>query len=242
MPRIRSVHPGLFTDEAFVALSDAAQVFLIGLWTEADDQGVFEWKPLTLRMRLRPTKDGDVEALLAELSAVNAIATYETDGRQYGAIRNFRKYQRPKSPKEMHPISDDFRNYVGLSPPNSEMPPDRPGGDSAKSGNRSAEGGGRREDEGEIPPSEGAPALSVVEDSDDKRLFDSGKALLGKGAGGLIKNLKSRFGIEGSLSLLDKAAGKSDPREWLAATLQDPQAKQDLEDEKWEEDYYRGVL
>ncbi len=148
MARIRSVHPGLFTDEAFVALSDSAQVFLIGLWTEADDQGVFEWKPLSLRMRLRPTKDGDVGKLLAELAAVDAIASYEIDGRQYGAIRNFRKYQRPKFPKEMHPISDEFRNYVGLSPPNSEMPPDKTDSNSTKRGNGSADGGCRRKEEG----------------------------------------------------------------------------------------------
>jgi hypothetical protein len=33
MPRIRSVHPGLFTDEAFVTVSMAARVLLIGVWT-----------------------------------------------------------------------------------------------------------------------------------------------------------------------------------------------------------------
>lgn len=115
MARIRSVHPGLFTDEAFVTLSDAAQIFLIGLWTEADDKGIFEWKLSTLRMRLRPTKNGDVGRLLAELSAINIVKQYEIDGHKYGAIRNFRKFQRPKSPNSIHPITPEFRNYVGLS-------------------------------------------------------------------------------------------------------------------------------
>ncbi len=41
MARIRSIHPGLFTDEAFMALSLLARVVLPGLWTECDDQGVF---------------------------------------------------------------------------------------------------------------------------------------------------------------------------------------------------------
>lgn len=115
MPRIRSVHPGLFTDEAFASLSSDAQVFLIGLWTEADDQGVFEWKPVSLRMRLRPTKDGDVAPFLAELESANCIASYEHGGRKYGAIRNFRRFQRPKRPNSAHFIPPEFRTYVGLS-------------------------------------------------------------------------------------------------------------------------------
>lgn len=121
MARIRSIHPGLFTDEAFVELSADAQVFLMGLWTEADDQGVFEWKPSTLRMRLRPTKDGSVDGILSELCAGKMIKMYEIDGRKLGAIRNFRKFQRPKSPNAIHPITKDIRIYVGLSPPISEI-------------------------------------------------------------------------------------------------------------------------
>lgn len=121
MSRIRSVHPGLFTDEGFVSLGADAQILLIGIWTEADDQGVFEWKPVTLRMRLRPTKDGPIEPFLSELAVARCIARYEIDGRQYGAIRNFRKFQRPKSPNSLHPTTPDIRKYVGLSPAISEI-------------------------------------------------------------------------------------------------------------------------
>ena len=121
MARIRSVHPGLFTDESFASLTSDAQMFLIGLWTEADDQGVFEWKPVTLRMRLRPTKDGDVSALLEEIESVNCIMSFESGGKKYGAIRNFRKYQRPKSPNAVHPTTDDVRSYVGLTQSISEI-------------------------------------------------------------------------------------------------------------------------
>lgn len=115
MSRIRSVHPGLFTDESFVSLTADAQVLLIGIWTEADDNGVFEWKPLTLRMKLRPTKDGDITGLMAEMVAVDCIKAFEVGGRKYGAVRNFRKYQRPKYPKAVHPLPDDLRAYVALS-------------------------------------------------------------------------------------------------------------------------------
>jgi hypothetical protein len=114
MARIRSVHPGLFTDEAFMALSDAARVFLIGLWTEADDHGVFEWKPLTLKARLRPNNNEPVDALLGEMEAVDVIRRFDVDGRAFGALRNFTVYQRPKSPQYKHILPADLFCFVGL--------------------------------------------------------------------------------------------------------------------------------
>lgn len=114
MARIRSVHPGFFTDEHLVSVSMAARLLFLGLGVEADDKGVFEWKPLTLKMRIFPGDNIDVVALLAELEEVEAIRRYEIDGRKYGAIRNFRKFQKPKTPNDIHPIPDDFRNFVGL--------------------------------------------------------------------------------------------------------------------------------
>jgi hypothetical protein len=128
MSRIRSIHPGFWTDEALVSLSDGAALFYIGLLNESDDNGVFEWKPVTLRMRLRPTKDGAVDALLAELVRANAIRRYEHEGRQYGAVRNFRKYQRPKKPKAVHPTTPEVETYLGSTrlsgePEEDEAPP-----------------------------------------------------------------------------------------------------------------------
>lgn len=144
MARIRSVHPGLFTDEAFASLSSDSQIFLIGLWTEADDQGVFEWKPLSLRMRLRPTKDGTVDHLLEEIAGANVIQFYEIDGRKYGAIRNFRKYQRPKSPNAIHPITDEIGNYTALTRPISEIDGVDDGVTSEIDPQREEEGGRRK--------------------------------------------------------------------------------------------------
>ncbi|GJD73116.1 hypothetical protein [Methylobacterium goesingense] len=114
MSRIRSIHPGLFTDEAFVSLSAPAQVLWIGLWCEADDQGVFEWKPLTLKMRLMPASTESVEPLLQELLDAGCICRFE-EGRPYGVVRNFVKHQRPKSPKVVHPLPESHRNYAGFN-------------------------------------------------------------------------------------------------------------------------------
>lgn len=123
MSRIRSVHPGLFTDEAFVCLTDAAQVFFIGLWTECDDQGAFEWKPIQLRLKLRGNRDGGVDCLLDELEAARCICSYEHEGRKYGLVRNFRRFQRPKKPNSVHFIPPELRTFVGLNSDSSEQPP-----------------------------------------------------------------------------------------------------------------------
>ena len=114
MSRIRSVHPGFFKDERLVATSMSARMLFIGLGVEADDKGIFEWKPLTLKMNIFPADNIDVPALLAELVTAEAIHPYELNGRKYGAIRNFRKFQKPKTPNDIHPMPSEIRNYVGL--------------------------------------------------------------------------------------------------------------------------------
>ena len=87
MSRIRSIHPGLFTDEAFMALSMSARVVLMGLCTEADDHGVFAWKPLTLKARLLPADNVDMVALLGELEKMDFLKRFSDDGHEYGIIR-----------------------------------------------------------------------------------------------------------------------------------------------------------
>lgn len=126
MARIRSIHPGLWTDEAFVTCSPLARLLFIGLWNEADDQGVFEWKPTMLKMRLLPVDNVDVPGLLSELGDANAIEHFMVDERRYGAIRNFRKFQRPKSPNAIHPLPPELRSYVSLAPAISEITPSTP--------------------------------------------------------------------------------------------------------------------
>ena len=115
MARIRSIHPGLFTDEAFMSLSLLARVVLPGLWTECDDQGVFPWKTQTLKARLLPGDNADMALVLAELEAADLICAFSHDGKPFGAVRNFRKYQRPKKPSHIHALPAELRTYVGLS-------------------------------------------------------------------------------------------------------------------------------
>lgn len=114
MARIRSVHPGLFTDEAFVSLSMTARVLYIGILTEADDHGVFEWKPLQFKMRLMPADSADIGSLMEEMATCNSVKRFTSDGKSYGLVRNFCRYQRPKKPKYTFFMPPELRTYAGL--------------------------------------------------------------------------------------------------------------------------------
>ncbi|UMM63111.1 hypothetical protein [Aristophania vespae] len=111
MARIRSIHPGFWTEENIVTVSAFARLLYIGLWQQADDGGCFEWKPLKLKMTIFPGDNLTIEELLAELVTVGLIQDYEAEGRQYGAIRNFGKWQRPKKPARQFPMPDAIRAY-----------------------------------------------------------------------------------------------------------------------------------
>jgi len=113
MARIRSIHPGLWTDEAFATLSMAARVLIMGIWNHADDGGGFEWKPLTLKMRIFPADNVDVSALLEELSSSNLVLEYDADGKRFGAVRNFGKWQRAQKPDRFCPMPPEVREYAG---------------------------------------------------------------------------------------------------------------------------------
>lgn len=122
MARIRSIHPGQWTDEDFVSLSFGARLLAIAIRNECDDQGVFEWKPLGIKMRLFAADNVDVESLLAEMVEADVCRQFSEKGKSYGAVRNFRLFQRPKKPNAQFPINDEIRIYVGLSEPDGEPP------------------------------------------------------------------------------------------------------------------------
>ena len=155
MSRIRSVHPGLWTDERFVSVSPLARLLFIGIWNECDDAGSFEWSPIKLKMRLLPADNADAGELLAELEAAGCLRRYEIEGRQLGAVRNFATYQRPKKPNSVYPQTPEVRKYAGHKDTlvGNQLPT---GGEKAS---QMEDGGGRRE-EGEREEVDAADAAS----------------------------------------------------------------------------------
>lgn len=114
MARIRSIHPSLTTDENFMSMSIACKAFWPLLWTECDDKGIFEWKPIVLKARLFPADQIDIAELLRELVELGCVIRFDDGGKFYGAVRNFCKYQRPKKPNSVHPISVEAMSFVAF--------------------------------------------------------------------------------------------------------------------------------
>jgi len=115
MARIRSVHPGLASDEAFMSMSMPCKAAWPLLWTECDDNGVFEWKPIVLKARIFPADNVDFSTILAELEALECVKRVMVEGKPYGVVRNFGKYQRPKNPSYRYALPDEHRLYAGFS-------------------------------------------------------------------------------------------------------------------------------
>lgn len=154
MSRIRSIHPGLWTDEEFVTLSPMARLLLIGMWNECDDKGTFVWSPLQLKMRVLPADNVDAAALLGEIETAGFVMKYEVGGKNYGAVRNFTKFQRPKKPNDIHPTTAQIRAFVGYSgEPETDNPAEVPDQFPTPSeiAPQMEEEGGRREDVKEEP-------------------------------------------------------------------------------------------
>jgi hypothetical protein len=85
----------------------------MGIWTEAFDDGIFEWKPLTLKARIFPVDSVDVNDLLIELVNASMISRLESHPKRPGIIRNFQRYQRPKKPNSSGMLPDEWLDYVG---------------------------------------------------------------------------------------------------------------------------------
>lgn len=245
MARIRSIHPGLWTDEAFVSLTPYARLLFMGIWTECDDMGSFEWSPLKLKMRLLPADNIDAGELLAELEAADCIMSYEIGGKRYGAVRNFCQYQRPKKPNSTYPQTEAVRDYVGTearstrdgseptpasTPPGSPPPPSSGVASGEPVGNQFPTGGGtcRQMEDGGGRRSSVANATgaspSILEDP-SKVLFDAGVALLVKAgvserqARGLIAKWRKSKGEPWVREALVSAEGKAEPVSWIEARI-----------------------
>lgn len=99
MARIRTIKPEFFDDPQIGALSTAAALFFIGLWTQADKAGRLEYDPKRLKLRLLGFRRESAEAMVKELTTGGFASLYTTNGHNYLQIKNFKKHQRPH-PKE----------------------------------------------------------------------------------------------------------------------------------------------
>jgi hypothetical protein len=220
MARIRSVHPGLASDEAYMTMSMAAKAAWPLLWTECDDHGIFEWKPIVLKARIFPADAVDFAAILDEYEALGCVRRVEIAGKSCGLVRNFGKFQRPKNPSYRYEWSNDFASFTGfpvvLPQPSPSPTEKRP---------QMKEEGGRRERETEeaIASSSHEAKLSISEMV--RRLEQATGWLDLPGKGAIEKLVEEGHSFEGRILPLarDEAERRDKPNGWtyLAAVVRD---------------------
>jgi hypothetical protein len=95
MARARTIKPGFFLNEDLSDLTPYARLFFIGLWTQADRNGVVEYRPRRLKAELFPHEAVEIGALAVELHGKKFLEMWDYGGTKYIIIPTFSKHQRP---------------------------------------------------------------------------------------------------------------------------------------------------
>lgn len=111
MARIRTIKPEFFQHEELQDLGPIPMLVFAGLWGHCDSQGVFIWKPRTLKLGILPFMEFSMEDVLNTLWNAGQVMKLESqDGKFYGYIPTFLDHQRLNG-KEVQ----DGEKYPSLS-------------------------------------------------------------------------------------------------------------------------------
>ena len=95
--RIRTIKPSAFVNEDLwdLEVETGLPVFrgFVGLWTVADREGRFEWRPRPIKAAVLPYWEGDFSRVLDALATRGFIRKYTVAGRDYGLVTGFTKHQ-----------------------------------------------------------------------------------------------------------------------------------------------------
>ena len=95
--RIRTVKPDLFKHEALAEAEFATglplRLAFVGLFTQADREGRFLWRPRALKTDILPYDEIDFGAVLDALATWGFLIRYVADGREIGCIPSFLRHQ-----------------------------------------------------------------------------------------------------------------------------------------------------
>lgn len=94
--KIRSLHPGFFSDAKVCALSFQARLLWQGLWCFADDYGRGPWLPKAIEGAIFPRDEVDIQTLMFEVVDQGLVELYGVDGETFYAIPRWDDYQSPK--------------------------------------------------------------------------------------------------------------------------------------------------
>lgn len=97
MARIRTVKPELFRHETLYELEKETglplRLAFIGLFTSADREGAFKWRPRELKLDVMPYDNVDFSRVLDALITRGFVLKYLYEGTWYGLIPGFARHQ-----------------------------------------------------------------------------------------------------------------------------------------------------
>jgi DNA replication protein DnaT len=102
MPRIRTIKPTFWSDEAVANLTRDARLLALGLISFADDEGRFLASPAAIAGYIYPhdvVPPARVRRWLAEVQSTGIVLLYTANGLEYGMFPNYRKHQRISHPQ-----------------------------------------------------------------------------------------------------------------------------------------------
>lgn len=97
MARIRTIKPEFFRHEGLFEAEQDSQLPLrlayAGLFTSADREGRFKWRPRELKLDALPHDEVDFSAVMNALLEHGFLRRYEVDGQTYGCIPSWHRHQ-----------------------------------------------------------------------------------------------------------------------------------------------------
>ena len=98
LARIRTIKPDFFRHEALfeaeIHFNLPLRVAFAGLWTAADRDGRFKWKPRQLKLDCLPFDDVDFSRVLDALESRGFVVRYaDAEGSEYGCIPSWSTHQ-----------------------------------------------------------------------------------------------------------------------------------------------------
>lgn len=86
MARKRMIDPEIWTDERFAVLSEGEQIFFVALFSQADDEGRYEWSAMQFKLRCSPASAHSPQVFEDRKSAIvncGLAHQYSVNGRVY---------------------------------------------------------------------------------------------------------------------------------------------------------------
>ncbi len=221
MARIRSIKPEFWTSEQIIECSPITRLMFIGIWNFSDDSGRMPVSVKTIKFRLFPGDDisfENIQGMITELSVNGLIRLYEVDDVAFLQVTGWERHQkinRPQPSKHPAPPNKNSRSVKiqGAITERSLVEGDGREMDQG-GGSRNAAPNGARDAVFENLPTDRAPDPEI-------ELFRRGKEVLGKNAGGLIKDLlKARDNkVALARAAIEQASTKENPREYVGAII-----------------------